>query len=260
MIQHLMVYSTCYAKGMLILPIAANAIKRISFKHVCSCRRQSACAERKQRASSTTQSALNVKLPCLTASSRLCLATTAFKGFITFAALALHEHPESRAQLQARLHAEGGNEYAEWFAQEVRRFYPFFPFVVAHVRKDFIWNDYHFEQGTRVLLDLYGTNHDTRLWDNPNRFWPERFQNQPVTPFNLIPQGGGDYSIHHRCAGEWITLALMKSALKMLVNGMHFSVPEQNLHFSLTQFPPLPQSRFIIREVKRTTAAVPGTV
>ncbi|MCB0136920.1 MAG: cytochrome P450, partial [Caldilineaceae bacterium] len=110
---------------------------------------------------------------------------------------------------------------------------------------------------TRVLLDLYGTNHDVRLWEQPNAFWPERFRTHDVTPFDLIPQGGGDYYVNHRCAGEWITLALMKGALQMLTSAMQYYVPPQNLQISLAQFPALPQSGFVIREVRRMRSVVP---
>lgn len=75
--------------------------------------------------------------------------------FINFTALALHHFPEEREKLES--HDE---KYSQMFVQEVRRFYPFFPFVVALVKKDFTWKGYKFEEGTLTLLDIYGTNHD----------------------------------------------------------------------------------------------------
>ena len=90
--------------------------------------------------------------------------TVAVARYVTFAALALHEHPECRQKLQIE------DNYLELFVQEVRRFYPFFPFASARVLQEFDWQGYHFPQGRRVLLDLYGTNHDPRLWDSPEDF------------------------------------------------------------------------------------------
>src|SRR3712207_8802226 len=55
------------------------------------------------------------------------------------------------------------------FVQEVRRYYPFFPFIVALAREDFDWKGYHFEKGTLTVLDLYGTNHDARLWEEDRK-------------------------------------------------------------------------------------------
>jgi hypothetical protein len=51
------------------------------------------------------------------------------------------------------------------FVQEVRRFYPFFPFVAAVVKKDFTWKGFEFKEGTLTFLDLYGTNHDPEVWE-----------------------------------------------------------------------------------------------
>ncbi|MBV6623013.1 MAG: cytochrome P450 [Rivularia sp. (in: Bacteria)] len=171
--------------------------------------------------------------------------TVAIARYIIFAALALHEHPECRQQLQA-----DEDNYIELFVQEVRRFYPFFPFVAARVKQEFDWKGYRFSKGMRVILDLYGTNHDARLWKQPQQFQPERFRNWDGSAFNFIPQGGGDYHQNHRCAGEWITIAIMKAILKLMSANMRYDVPEQDLQFSLSTMPTIPKSRFLISNVK----------
>src|SRR3546814_12288022 len=98
----------------------------------------------------------------------------------------------------------------------VRRFYPFFPAVAALVRREFEWRGYHFPSGRRVILDLYGTNHDARTWNASEAFRPERFREWDESPFNFIPQGGGDHNVNHRCPAEWITIRLMKQASEFL--------------------------------------------
>ena len=60
--------------------------------------------------------------------------------FINFIALAVHHYPEEKEKLKS-----GNEKYAQMFVQEVRRFYPFFPFVVVLVKKDFNWKGYKFE-------------------------------------------------------------------------------------------------------------------
>lgn len=171
--------------------------------------------------------------------------TVAVAYYITFLALALHSYPESRR----RLH--DGEVDSEWFVQEVRRFYPFFPFVAARVREEFEWRGYRFPAGTRVLLDLYGTNHDSRLWEQPHAFRPERFRDWPGDPFSLIPQGGGDHATGHRCPGEWITIELMKVALAVLSSSIRYDIPPQDLRVSLSRMPARPSSGFIIANVRR---------
>lgn len=103
--------------------------------------------------------------------------------FINFIALAVHHYPNEREKLES-----GDEKYAQMFVQEVRRFYPFFPFVMALVKKDFFWKGYKFEEGTLTLLDLYGTNHDPVIQENSEFFSPERFTKWEENPFDFIPQ------------------------------------------------------------------------
>ncbi len=167
--------------------------------------------------------------------------------FVIFAALALHEHPECRQKL-----LDVGDDYLEPFVQEVRRFYPFFPFVGGRVRDEFDWRGRHFAKGRWVLLDLYGTNHDARIWGDPQVFRPDRFRRWDGSAFAFIPQGGGDYYTDHRCAGEWITIELVKRAVRLLTESMSYEVPEQDLRIELSRMPAIPKSRFVISDVRRT--------
>ncbi|WP_342573818.1 cytochrome P450 [Solibacillus sp. FSL K6-1781] len=166
--------------------------------------------------------------------------------YITFSALAAYHYPEERKKLQS-----GNEKNAQMFVQEVRRFYPFFPFAAAEVKAEFTWKDYTFEKGTLTLLDLYGTNHDTNIWENPEVFQPSRFENWDGSPFSFIPQGGGDYYLGHRCAGEWVTIEMMKVSLDFLVNQMTYDVPEQDLSYSKVSIPSLPKSKVMINNVQR---------
>ncbi len=166
--------------------------------------------------------------------------TVAIGRFVTFAAIALYEHPEQGKALQ-----QADENAVRRFVQEVRRHYPFFPFAAARVRQDFDWRGYRFSEGRRVLLDLYGTNHDERQWDQPMLFRPDRFCGWNGSPFNFIPQGGGDFVHNHRCAGEWATIEIMKVAVKRLLQ-MPYRVPVQDLSISLVNMPALPRSGFLL--------------
>ena len=174
--------------------------------------------------------------------------TVAIGRYIVFAALALHQHPECRQRIQA-----GGGDYTTWFTQEVRRFYPFFPFAAARTRHEFDWQDYHLPEKTLVLLDLYGTNHDASLWEKPEDFWPDRFSHWQDNAFDFIPQGGGDHYKNHRCAGEWLTIEVMNQVLSFLVNELEYEVPPQDLTIRLTKMPTLPESGFVISHVRLKT-------
>lgn len=170
----------------------------------------------------------------------------AISTFITFTALALYKHPEYKEKL-----LKGGSDYLEMFIQEVRRYYPFTPFLGGIVKKDFNWSNYEFKEGMLVLLDVYGTNHDSRIWDKPYEFCPERFKEWEDNLFNFIPQGGGNPFKGHRCPGENITMEIMKAYLDFLVNKIEFETPDQDLTYSLVRMPTLPKSGFVIKNVRR---------
>jgi fatty-acid peroxygenase len=172
----------------------------------------------------------------------------AIAWYVTFAALALHEHPQYRKQLQS-----GNEDEIEWFVQEVRRYYPFAPFVGARVRENFQWRGYNLQPGMLVLLDVYGTNRDSRQWQKPEVFWPERFKNWDKSPFNFIPQGGGDHHTGHRCAGERITIEATKLAVTILTTCLEYQVPKQDLRWRLSRIPTFPKSGFVIKNVRFIT-------
>lgn len=97
---------------------------------------------------------------------------------------------------------------------------------------------------------MYGTNHDPHLWDNPEIFNPDRFAQWDESPFSFIPQGGGDFNMGHRCAGEWVTIEIMKVSLQYLANKLAYDLPNQDLSYSMVSIPSLPHSKVIMANVK----------
>lgn len=161
--------------------------------------------------------------------------------YIVFTAKALQRFPDARREAAAEDQAARHR-----FVQEVRRFYPFFPFAAAVVRQTFDWRGFEFAAGRRVLLDLYGTNRDPEVWSQPDSFEPRRFLDREPGAYELVAQGGGDHDLHHRCAGEWLTIGLMQAALDFLLDELDYTVPEQDLRVPLNRFPALPNSRFVL--------------
>jgi fatty-acid peroxygenase len=172
--------------------------------------------------------------------------TVAVAVFIVQTAHAMHEHPELMPRIR-----EVDDAYVERFVLEIRRFYPFFPTLVARVAEDFEWSGHVFRSGRRVMLDVYGTNRDERAWHDPEAFDPDRFHEWNGDAYSLIAQGGGDHLIHHRCPGEWITIALMKMAVRFLAREIDFDVPQQDLRLDFAHLPALPVDRFVIRKISR---------
>ncbi len=170
----------------------------------------------------------------------------AISTYITFSALALYEYPQCKEKLISE-----GSDYTEIFVQEVRRFYPFAPFLGARVRKDFMWNLCEFKKGMLVLLDIYGTNHDQDIWENPNEFRPDRLRGWSSNMFDLIPQGGSDTATGHRCPVEGIVIEAMKTSIDFLINKISYDAPAQDLGYSMARMPTLPKSGFILSNIKR---------
>ncbi|MEW5529875.1 cytochrome P450 [Streptomyces virginiae] len=167
--------------------------------------------------------------------------TVAIAWFVTFAAHALHRWPEHRGPLRGDV----SGHLATGFAHEVRRFYPFAPFVGGLAARDLQWRGETVPEGTLLLLDLYGQHHDPRLWAHPYRFDPHRYATGESLR-DLIPQGGGDAAEGHRCPGEDITVTLL-AALVTELAGLDVSVPDQDLTIPLSRMPTLPRSGFRLR-------------
>lgn len=172
---------------------------------------------------------------------RLLRPIVAVSVFVVLAAHALHEHADWRDALRS-----GRERDLEAFVQEVRRFYPFFPAVAAQACREFVWEGWHFPAGMRVILDLYGTNHDARAWPRPHEFRPERFFGAIPGLFDFVPHGGSRPGDPHRCPGEGLTLALMKLALRQLVSQVRYQVQDQDLRLQMDRLPALPRDRFVI--------------
>jgi fatty-acid peroxygenase len=177
----------------------------------------------------------------------------AIARFVAFAAVALHENPQWRPRLQS-----GDPQALEWFTQEVRRLFPFTPLLGARVRQSFEWKGCKFKKGQLTLLDVHGIDNDERQWDRPGEFLPERFRTWDGSPFNFIPQGGGDYDHNHRCAGEWLTIEALKTCVQLLTTAMTYEVPEQDFSIDLTRMPTLPASGFVMTGVRATGDARPA--
>ncbi|MCF6746386.1 cytochrome P450 [Blastococcus sp. KM273128] len=172
--------------------------------------------------------------------------TTAVAWFMAFSGHALIRWPGNRERL-----AGGDPAYAEAWAHEVRRFYPFAPFIGGRSpeRNEFAGEE--IPRNAMVLLDLYGQNHDPALWDSPYAFRPERFLGRKIGEWELVPQGGGDPRTNHRCPGERITVALL-SALAVRLARLEWEVPEQDLTIALHRIPARPKSGVVLR-VRGTT-------
>ena len=167
--------------------------------------------------------------------------TTAISWFLAFSGHALIRWPQHRERL-----AGFDPAFAEAWAHEVRRFYPFAPFIGGRAPQRTEFDGVPIPQNSMVLLDLYGQNHDPELWGDAYTFRPERFLDRDIDAFELVPQGGGDPHTGHRCPGEQITVALL-AALAVRLARLQYEVPAQDLTIALHRIPARPRSGVVLR-------------
>lgn len=169
--------------------------------------------------------------------------TVAVCWFVAYTGHALHRWPEHRQRL-----ARGDSDDAEFavaLAHEVRRFYPFAPFVGGRAVRELTWRGDRIPKRALVLLDLWGHNHDADLWGDPYTFRPERFLDHEIGAFELVPQGAGDPDTNHRCPGEPFTVAILRTlALRLAL--FTYEVPDQDLTISLRRVPARVASGFVL--------------
>lgn len=141
--------------------------------------------------------------------------------FVAFAAKELHDRPEWRARIAAETAERGtlvGGELATAFAQEIRRTAPFVPMLPAWAETDVELDGEKVARGGRVVLDILGTDTDTREWQRPSAFAPERFVG--VDDYEalgaFVPHGGGDVRTGHRCPGEKLAIAGLAASIAVL--------------------------------------------
>lgn len=152
--------------------------------------------------------------------------------FVMFAGDAMRRLPHIRERL---LTPDEG--YLEGFIHELRRFYPFAPYVAGSARVDkSTAAEISVRRGDLLVIDIYGHHRDPRRWTDPLRFRPERFETTEIGAYDLIPQGGGDPATGHRCPGEPATIDILKTLVPRLASFEHHT-PPQDMSISLRRIP-----------------------
>jgi fatty-acid peroxygenase len=160
--------------------------------------------------------------------------TVAVAWLGTFAALRVAEHAEWRTRL---VDPDRGQDRLS-FAQEVRRTTPFVPVLAGRARTRAEVNGIVVRPGDRLVLDVFGIDHDPARWPEPRRFDPARFLDAEPGAFDLVPQGGGSPSTGHRCPGESVALLLLDVTLRTLP-WLDYTVVDD--HVDRTRMPTLPR-------------------
>ncbi|KAK1299630.1 Isoflavone 2'-hydroxylase [Acorus calamus] len=106
--------------------------------------------------------------------------------------------------------------YLNSIVTETLRMYPPGPIVPAHEStEDCTVGGYHVPRGTILLVNIWAIHMDPKLWDEPTKFKPERFERKDdgKEAFALIPFGAG----RRRCPGDGMAMRLVSLALGALI-------------------------------------------
>ncbi|BDI21840.1 cytochrome P450 [Herbiconiux sp. L3-i23] len=168
--------------------------------------------------------------------------TVAVALFAEFAALALIRTPHLLDAFRS-----GNLALLDGFVHEVRRRTPFFPVIAGRARTDLDWRGDTVPQGTWTMLDLYGTNHDARLWPSPMSFDPTRYSRGAGDARHIVAQGAGDYTADHRCPGEPATEALLQVFVTLLSRVPWSAALDQDLAVRFDRMPAEIRSGVVLR-------------
>ncbi|KAJ4701845.1 Cytochrome P450 [Melia azedarach] len=118
--------------------------------------------------------------------------------------------------------------YLQAILKEAMRLYPAAPLSLPHESmEDCTVNGYHVPAGTRLLVNLWMIQRDSRIWSEPSKFEPERFLTNHKDidvrgqNFELVPFSSG----RRMCPGVSFALQVMQITLAALLQGFDFSTP-----------------------------------
>jgi len=150
-----------------------------------------------------TDAEIHDELATMLAAGHETTATT-----LAWAVERLRRHPRVLAGL-----AEGGAELRTATIYELQRVRPVVPGTGRLVVKPFRLGPYLLEPGTAILISATLTHEDPRLFENPERFDPNRFLGKRPDPFAWVPFGGG----RRRCPGAAFAHMEMDVVLRTLL-------------------------------------------
>jgi len=133
---------------------------------------------------------------------------------------------------------------------EAKRLTPLVPLAFGRARRTFTNDGYEIPEGWTVYLALHLCNRDPAVFEEPERFDPDRFERgeHRSHPLAFIPQGA-EPPTGHRCLGLDYSTFLVLAFLAVLVREYEWDLPPQDLAYDWRKRPPEPRDgiRVVLR-------------
>ncbi|XP_008460602.2 cytochrome P450 71AU50 [Cucumis melo] len=117
-------------------------------------------------------------------------------------------------------------QYLNMVIKEVLRLHPPVPLLVPHESlQDCTTNGFHIPKQSRIIVNAWAIGRDPTVWNDPQKFFPERFIDSEVDlkgkDFELIPFGSG----RRCCPGMHLGLTMVRLLLAQLVHAFYWELP-----------------------------------
>lgn len=121
----------------------------------------------------------------------------------------------------------GELEYVQWIVKETMRLHPVAPMLVPRLStQPCKIAGYDIPANTRLFVNVWTIGRDSKLWENPNEFLPERFEGSTVDvkgrDYEFLPFGSG----RRMCPGYSLGLKVVHIALANLIHGFQWKLPD----------------------------------
>ncbi|KAF3949081.1 hypothetical protein CMV_024997 [Castanea mollissima] len=143
----------------------------------------------------------------------------------------LLNHPTAMERVRAEIDANVGQgrlldeqdlpklHYLQNVISETLRLYPPVPLLVPReASKDCVVGNYDVPQGAMLLVNAWAIHRDPKVWVNPTKFMPERFEGWSGEGYRLIPFGAG----RRGCPGVVLANRVIGLALGTLIQSFEW--------------------------------------
>jgi cytochrome P450 len=134
----------------------------------------------------------------------------------------LLRHPAALDRLIEEIDNDDGDAYLGAVINETLRVRPPLDGASRKLSAPVQIGGYLLPAGTMVVASIVGA-HLSDIYPQPEQFRPERFLDQPLSPYTLIPFGGGP----RRCIGASFALMEMKTILRIVLRQVDLRAPTQ---------------------------------